>query len=80
MYYKYFRNIIKYVFFFFINTQYKTIFCKCINIGMYSFQNLTKDMADYCVARMKPFVDVKTERPITGALDYIEFTKTLFQN
>lgn len=43
-------------------------------------QNLTKDMADYCVARMKPFVDNKTERPITGALDYIEFTKTLFQN
>jgi len=37
-------------------------------------------MADYCVARMKPFVDTKTERPITGALDYIEFTKTLFQN
>ncbi|XP_025205987.1 spectrin alpha chain isoform X1 [Melanaphis sacchari] len=44
------------------------------------YANLTKDMADYCVARMKPFVDTKTERPITGALDYIEFTKTLFQN
>lgn len=37
-------------------------------------------MADYCVARMKSYVDPKTERPITGALDYIEFTHTLFQN
>ncbi|XP_054270638.1 spectrin alpha chain-like isoform X2 [Macrosteles quadrilineatus] len=44
------------------------------------YANLTKEMADYCVARMKPFVDPKTERPITGALDYIEFTRTLFQN
>ncbi|XP_032452714.1 spectrin alpha chain isoform X2 [Nasonia vitripennis] len=44
------------------------------------YANLTKEMADYCVARMKPYVDPKTERPITGALDYIEFTHTLFQN
>jgi len=44
------------------------------------YANLTKEMADYCVARMKPYVDPKTERPITGALDYIEFTRTLFQN
>ncbi|XP_066994169.1 spectrin alpha chain isoform X3 [Anabrus simplex] len=44
------------------------------------YANLTKEMADYCVARMKPYVDQKTERPIPGALDYIEFTRTLFQN
>jgi len=44
------------------------------------YANLTKEMADYCVARMKPYVDPKTERPIAGALDYIEFTRTLFQN
>ncbi|XP_058795855.1 spectrin alpha chain [Phymastichus coffea] len=44
------------------------------------YANLTKEMADYCVARMNPYVDPKTERPITGALDYIEFTRTLFQN
>ncbi|XP_051167041.1 spectrin alpha chain [Leptopilina boulardi] len=44
------------------------------------YANLTKEMADYCVARMKSYVDPKTERPITGALDYIEFTHTLFQN
>lgn len=51
-----------------------------LSLSFIGLQNLTKDMADYCVARMKPFVDIKTERPITGALDYIEFTKTLFQN
>uniref|UniRef100_A0A2A4K6N2 SH3 domain-containing protein n=1 Tax=Heliothis virescens TaxID=7102 RepID=A0A2A4K6N2_HELVI len=44
------------------------------------YANLTKEMADYCVARMKPFVDNKTERPIPNALDYIDFTRTLFQN
>ncbi|XP_072386610.1 spectrin alpha chain isoform X2 [Diabrotica undecimpunctata] len=44
------------------------------------YANLTKEMADYCVARMKPYVEPKTERPIQGALDYIEFTRTLFQN
>ncbi|XP_014291962.1 spectrin alpha chain isoform X1 [Halyomorpha halys] len=44
------------------------------------YANLTKEMADYCVARMKPYVDPKTERSIPGALDYIEFTRTIFQN
>ncbi|XP_026728842.1 spectrin alpha chain isoform X2 [Trichoplusia ni] len=44
------------------------------------YANLTKEMADYCVARMKPYVDNKTERPIPNALDYIDFTRTLFQN
>uniref|UniRef100_A0A0K8TCJ0 Spectrin alpha chain n=1 Tax=Lygus hesperus TaxID=30085 RepID=A0A0K8TCJ0_LYGHE len=44
------------------------------------YANLTKEMADYCVARMKPYSDTKSERPITGALDYIEFTRTIFQN
>jgi len=43
-------------------------------------QNLTKEMADYCVSRMKPFEDPKTQRPVPAALDYIEFTRTLFQN
>lgn len=44
------------------------------------YANLTKEMADYCVERMKPYVDPKTERGIPGALDYIDFTRTLFQN
>lgn len=43
-------------------------------------QNLTKDMADYCTNRMKPYVDPKTGHAVTGALDYIDFTRTLFQN
>lgn len=44
------------------------------------FQNLTKDMADYCTNRMKPYTDPKTGHTINGALDYIDFTRTLFQN
>ncbi|XP_041973840.1 spectrin alpha chain isoform X4 [Aricia agestis] len=44
------------------------------------YANLTKEMADYCVARMKAYVDPKTERPVPNALDYIDFTRTLFQN
>ncbi|XP_060810568.1 spectrin alpha chain [Amyelois transitella] len=44
------------------------------------YANLTKEMADYCVARMKPYVDPKTERGVPNALDYIDFTRTLFQN
>ncbi|XP_049273275.1 spectrin alpha chain isoform X2 [Rhipicephalus sanguineus] len=44
------------------------------------YANLTKDMADYCVSRMKPYVDPKSGRSISGAYDYIEFTRTLFQN
>ncbi|KAF4520896.1 hypothetical protein B566_EDAN010311 [Ephemera danica] len=44
------------------------------------YANLTKEMADYCVSRMQPYEDQKTNRPIPGALDYIEFTRTLFQN
>jgi len=44
------------------------------------YANLTKEMADYCVVRMKSYVEPKTERPIAGGLDYIEFTRTLFQN
>lgn len=44
----------------------------------YLHQNLTKEMADYCVGRMKPYVDPKTGSAIPGALDYMEFTRTLF--
>merc|ERR1712241_1579934 len=42
------------------------------------YSNLSKEMADYCIARMKPYVDPKTDQSITGALDYMEFTRTLF--
>lgn len=50
------------------------------NIFSFSFQNLTKEMADYCVSRMNPYVDQKTGKPVLGALDYMDFTRTLFQN
>lgn len=43
-------------------------------------QNLTEEMADYCVNRMRPYTDPNTKQPVTGALDYMDFTRTLFQN
>lgn len=53
----------------------KTVVCILLR-----FQNLTKEMADYCVSRMNPYVDPKTGKPVLGALDYMDFTRTLFQN
>ncbi|MPC54664.1 Spectrin alpha chain [Portunus trituberculatus] len=41
------------------------------------YQNLTKEMADYCVGRMKPYEDPKTGSTVPGALDYMEFTPTI---
>ena len=43
------------------------------------FQNLTKEQADYCLQRMKPFVD-KTGRTIPDAYDYTDFTESMFIN
>jgi len=43
------------------------------------YQNLTKEQADYCIARMKPFTD-KTGRPVPDAYDYVDFTQQLFVN
>merc|ERR1711874_443813 len=42
------------------------------------YSNLSKEMADYCIARLKPYVDPRTGQGITGALDYMEFTRTIF--
>ncbi|KPJ15539.1 Spectrin alpha chain [Papilio machaon] len=58
----------------------KTVTESKTKLASINFKNLTKEMADYCVARMKPYVEPKTERPIPNALDYIDFTRTLFQN
>jgi len=44
------------------------------------FANLNKDMADYCVLRMQPYIDPKTGQSIPKAYDYVSFTRTLFQN
>merc|ERR1711997_366387 len=41
------------------------------------YSNLSKEMADYCIKRMTPYVDPQGHS-ITGALDYMEFTRTLF--
>ncbi|XP_013791118.1 spectrin alpha chain, non-erythrocytic 1-like [Limulus polyphemus] len=43
------------------------------------YANLTVQMADYCVSHMKPYVEPKSGRTITGAYDYVEFTRLLFQ-
>lgn len=60
----------------------KEVFEGVVNLIFYVclLQNLTKDMADYCVQRMKPFNDTKSGHPVSGALDYVDFTRTLFQN
>ncbi len=44
------------------------------------FQNLTKDQADYCIARMKPYEDPKSGRTVPDAYDYVNFTHDLFVN
>lgn len=58
--------------------------CDCNASGLFSspslLQNLTEEMADYCVNRMRPYSDPNTKQPISGALDYMDFTRTLFQN
>lgn len=43
------------------------------------YANLTKEQADYCLQRMKPFVD-KTGRTVPDAYDYTEFTESMFIN
>jgi spectrin alpha len=32
------------------------------------YSNLSKEMADYCVARMKPYEDPRTGQSITGGM------------
>lgn len=44
-----------------------------------SFQNLTKEQADYCLSHMKPYLDSKG-RELPSAFDFVEFTRSLFVN
>ncbi|KAI1305303.1 Spectrin alpha chain [Halotydeus destructor] len=44
------------------------------------YQNLTKDMAEYCMRRMDKYIDPQTGKEKVNAYDYVEFTRTLFQN
>lgn len=43
------------------------------------YANLTKEQADYCLQRMKPYVD-KSGRTIPDAYDYTDFTESMFIN
>merc|ERR1712141_704005 len=42
------------------------------------YDHLTKEMADYCIGKMKPYVFEGESMP--DAYDFMEFTRTLFQN
>jgi spectrin alpha len=44
------------------------------------YSNLTKEMAEYCMRRMKKYVDPKPGREVQNGYDYVDFTRTLFQN
>lgn len=46
---------------------------------VFTFQNLTREQADYCISHMKPYMDGKG-RELPSAYDYIEFTRSLFVN
>ncbi len=41
--------------------------------------NLTREMADYCIKKMKPYVDPRTGQEVNDAYDYLDFTATLFK-
>uniref|UniRef100_A0A183BMF5 EF-hand domain-containing protein n=1 Tax=Globodera pallida TaxID=36090 RepID=A0A183BMF5_GLOPA len=44
------------------------------------FANLTPEQADYCINRMKPYVDAASGRTIAGALDFEQFVQSVFMN
>ena len=41
-------------------------------------QNLTPEQAEYCIKRMKQYIDPISGRSIPGALDYEEFVHQFF--
>ncbi|XP_070531768.1 spectrin alpha chain, non-erythrocytic 1-like isoform X3 [Ptychodera flava] len=43
------------------------------------YSNLPKEQAEWCILHMKPYRDSKG-REVPGALDYVDFTTSLFQN
>merc|ERR1712241_1008650 len=44
------------------------------------YAHLSKEMADYCANKMKPYSDPRSGEQVTEAYDYMEFTRTLFQS
>ena len=47
--------------------------------SFFIFQNLTKEQADYCISRMKPYQD-RSGRALPDAYDYADFTGSMFVN
>ena len=46
---------------------------------IYFFTNFI-EMADYCIGKMKPYIDPNTGMDVMDAYDFMDFTRTLFQN
>ena len=46
----------------------------------FTLQNLTPEQAEYCIKRMKPYVDAVSGRTIAGALDFEQFVHSMFQS
>lgn len=44
------------------------------------YANLLPEQAEYCIKRMKPYVDAASQRSIAGALDFEQFVHSLFQS
>jgi len=44
------------------------------------YSNLSPEQAEYCIKRMKPYVEAVSGRPIAGALDFETFVQTQFAN
>jgi len=44
------------------------------------YDHLSKDMADYCLGKMRPYANPQTGETIPDAYDFMEFTRVLFQN
>ena len=43
------------------------------------YHHLSRPMADYCMKKMKPYVDPGTNTPVEDAYDFVEFTDKIFQ-
>ena len=44
------------------------------------YSNLSKEMADYCIARMKPYTDSRTGQQVTGKTLQIQGYSTILVN
>ena len=43
------------------------------------YHHLSRPMAEYCMKKMKPYVDPGTNTPVVDAYDFVEFTDKIFQ-